>query len=151
MEETVMRTKKKSGSIWQESMSVGLPALDQERKNVFELLELLEVRPLYSIASEAFSSRFVMVHAAIERFIQYEESVLREYPVPDETRRLHVADHERIRTELNRIQLDSINKKNQTALDVYKSLRTQIKKHVLTFGVEISKYIPSSEAVKETV
>ena len=45
--------------------------------------------------------------------------------------------------------MDSTNKKNKTALDVYRVLRNEIKKHVLTFGVEMSKYIASSEVTKD--
>jgi hemerythrin len=136
--------KRKAKSLWQESMRIGLPALDEEHRNVMELLELLEVRPLYSIASETFISRFSIVQAAAEKFIKFEESLLREFPLPAETRQAHIADHERIRTILQRIRADSIKKKNQTALDVYRTLRAEIEKHVATFGMDISKYPPSS-------
>jgi hemerythrin len=146
MEEAAMRTGKKSTSIWQESMRVGVPELDEERKLTMDLLELLEVRPIYSIASETFSKRFAVVHAAVEKFIKFEESLLHEQPLPDEIRLRHLADHEKIRTKLHRIRTDSINKKNQTALDVYRSLRTEIKKHVLTFDVEMRKHIPAATA-----
>lgn len=143
-----MRTGKKSASIWQESMRVGVPELDEERKNTMDLIELLEVRPIYSIASETFAKRFAVVHAAVEKFIKFEESLLHKQLLPDEIRRRHLADHEKIRTKLHRIRADSINKKNQTALDVYRSLRTEIKKHVLTFGAEFGKQIPSSAHAK---
>ncbi len=145
-----MRTGKRT-SIWQESMRVGLPELDEERKNAMELLELLEVRPIYSIASETFTTRFAVVHAAVEKFIKFEESLLHKQPLSDEIKRRHLADHEKIRTKLLRIRADSINKKNQTALDVYRSLRTEIKKHVLTFDVEMSKHIPSAASAKGAV
>jgi hemerythrin len=146
-----MRPKNKSVSMWQESMRVGLPELDEERKNVLEILELLEVRPLYSIASETFAGRFKIVQAAVEELIRYEENLLHEYRVPDETRRRHIADHEKIRTKLQRIRADSMNKKNQTALDVYRSLRNEIKKHVLTFDLETSKHIRPAKVVKDSV
>ncbi len=125
-------------------MRTGVPELDEERKMTMDLLELLEVRPIYSIASETFMTRFAVVHAAVEKFIKFEESLLHKQPVPDEIRRRHIADHEKIRTKLHRIRADAINKKNQTALDVYRSLRTEIRKHVLTFDVEMSKRVASS-------
>ena len=151
MEELVMGTGKKSASIWQESMRVGVPELDEERKITMDLLELLEVRPIYSIASETFAKRFAVVQAAVEKFIKFEESLLHKQLLPDEIRRRHLADHEKIRTKLHRIRADSINKKNQTALDIYRSLRTEIKKHVLTFDVEMSQHVASSAHAKSAV
>jgi len=146
-----MKTGKRSASIWQESMRVGVPELDEERKLTMDLLELLEVRPIYSIASETFTTRFAVVHAAVEKFINFEESLLHKQLVPDEIRRRHFADHEKIRTKLHRIRADSINKKNQTALDIYRSLRAEIKKHVETFDVEMRKHVSSSAMAKGAV
>jgi len=140
-----MRTESNSGSKWRESMRAGFPELDEERKNVIALIDLLEVRPLYSIASEDFFNRFTLVQAAVERFIECEEILLQDFPVDDETIRLHLADHERIRAMLRRIREDSMRKKNQTAIDVYKSLRNVIDKHVRTFAMETHKPPPLAD------
>ena len=146
-----MRTGRNSGSRNQELVMIGFAELDEERKNVISLLDLLEVRPLYSVASEAFFSRFTIVQEAVERFIEAEERLLNEYPVSDETIRLHLADHERIRAILQRIREDSISKRNQTALDVYKSLRNEIDRHVLTFGMEAGLPVPLPETAQDAV
>ncbi len=137
-----MRTEKQRNSIWQESMRVGLPEFDEARKKAFELLELLEMRPIYSIASETFASRFELVHEAVERFLKVEEDLLKHYPVPEDARSLHIDDHDKIRRMLARVRADSLAGKNRTGLDVYKALRTEIQKHVLTFGFDVSKHRP---------
>jgi hemerythrin len=142
-----MRAEGNRKSIWQESMRVGLPELDEERKNVFELLELLEMRPIYSIASETFASRFDVVQEALERFLKHEESVLKKNGVPDQTRRLHLDDHEKIRQMLDQVREDSLAKKNQTGLDVYKALRTEVEQHVRTFGFDMTMHLPNSDGV----
>ena len=140
-----MRNEIKRKSAWQESMRVGLPELDEERKNVFELLELLEVRPIFSISSETFAKRFAVVHEAVERFLKFEEGLLKKYPVPDKTRQLHVEDHERIRKILEQVRKDSIAKKNRTGLDIYQSLRAEVESHVTTFGFDMGEHLPKTD------
>lgn len=146
-----MKTGKESGPTRPVSMAIALSALDEERSNAIGLLGLLEIRPLYSVASDLFSSRFAAVRAAIEGVMAHEECFLREYPVSDETARLHIADHERIRTILHHIHQNSIDKKNQTALDVYTYLRAEVERHVSTFGCEMSKHIQLSETTINAV
>jgi len=127
------------------SMAIAISELDEERRNVIKLIELLEIRPLYSIASDYFLNRFAAVRAAIEGFMAREETFLRECQVPEETICLHIADHERIRTILHRIHQNAINKKNQTALDVHAHLKTEVERHASRFGFEMSKRIQRSE------
>ena len=133
-----MASKGKGKSLWQESMRSGVPELDEERRNVMELLELLEVRPLCSVASDDFASRFARVQAATEKLFSHEEALLLGRSLPLETKRLHLADHEKIRAILSRIGNDAARKKNQTALDVYKSLRAAIERHVAKFGLDVT-------------
>ena len=67
------------------------------------------------------------------------------------SKRGDVADHERIRTILHHIHQNSIDKKNQTALDVYTYLRAEVERHVSTFGCEMSKHIQLSETTINAV
>ena len=122
----------------------GLHSFAAQCNELVRVVDLLDLSPLHSIASDVFVSRFHVLLNAIERFFEYEESLLDRYLISGEVRRLHVADHERIRQILRGIHQDSIRKKNQTAIEVYQTIRHEIEQHVLNFSFDVSRCVPAS-------
>ena len=120
-----------------------LPSFDERCEELVRIIELLDLSPLHSIASTVFVSRFRVLLDAIESFFRHEDELLHRYSIPIENRRLHLADHERIREMLNDIGLDIAGKKNQTAIDVYEAIRFEIDRHVLNFSADLGRCIPA--------
>ena len=80
---------------------------------------------------------------AIEEFFSHEEALLNSYAIPTKIRCLHIADHKRIREMLNDIYMNSVRKKNQTAIEVHEAVRFEINQHVLNFSFDVSHYMPA--------
>jgi len=121
---------------------IGLPLFDEQCEDLAAAIELLDLNPLHSLASEVFISRFCVLRDAIERLFRHEEALLSQYRLPAETRRLHGDDQRRIRRILDDIHADAMNRKNRTAIEVYETLRFEIERHVSDFGDDLSRHIP---------
>jgi hypothetical protein len=121
---------------------INVPAFNEQWEELVKVVELLDLSPLHSIASDIFISRFRILLDAIEGFFRQEEELLNYYAVPSEIRLLHVSDHERIRRMLNDINMNSLRKKNQTAVEVYEGIRFEIDRHVECFSFDVSRYVP---------
>lgn len=140
-----MRNHKNTASLWKESMRIGLPKFDEERKDLTRIIEHLDLNPLHTITSEMFLIKFGIFHAAIKALFKHEEALFREYPVPDDVKKPHLADHSRILEMLNAVYKDSMNKRNQTAFDIYLIIRNEIKQHILKFGQDLRIYISTQK------
>ena len=136
-----MSDQRDAGSIWEDSMRVGLPKFDEERKELTRLIEHLDLSPLHSICSDFFILKFGIFQAAVKAFFEHEEILFRELQVPDSVKKIHIVDHGRILQMLNAVYLDSMNKKNQTAIDTYQHIRNDIKQHISKFGQDLREYI----------
>ena len=121
---------------------IGLPVFDARCAELVSVVELLDLPPLHSLASEVFISRFRQLLAAIEAFFAHEETLLNDIPVPPEIRRAHLADHDRLRQLLEGIHQDALRKKNQTAIEVYETIRFEIERHVISFSFDVGRYLP---------
>ena len=136
-----MRNQRDAESIWEDSMRVGLPKFDEERKYLTRVIEYLDLRPLHTISSEFFIVKFGIFQAAVKAFFEHEEALFSELQVPDSVKRIHIEEHGRILEMLNAVYLDSMNKKNQTAIDTYQNIRSEIKQHISKFGQDLREYI----------
>lgn len=125
------------------AVKTGLPFFDVQCNELVRAIDLLDLSPLHSIASDVFVSRFHVLLDAIERFFQYEEALWDRCLIPGEIRQLHLADHERIRRMLDGIRKDSMRKKNQTAIDAYRAIRHEIEQHVQRFSFDVSGFLSS--------
>ncbi len=120
-----------------------LPTFNERCEELSRVIALLDLSPLHSIASSVFVSRFPVLLEAIESFFRYEEELLDLYAMPAENRRLHLADHRRIRDLLNDIRLRSAAKRNLTAIEVYEAIRAEIEQHVLNFSLDLGRHVPA--------
>jgi len=122
----------------------GVPAFGEQRAELVRVVELLDLSPLHSIASDIFVSRFRILLGAIEEFFRQEEELLNCCAAPAEVRQLHIADRERIRKILHDIEMNSARKKNQTAVEVYAGIRFEIDRHIECFSFELGRHVPPS-------
>lgn len=136
-----MDNQRNTVSIWEDSMRIGLQKLDDERRELTNILEHLDVTPLNTISSEIFLIKFGIFEAAAKAFFSHEEALFNEYQVPDSVRKAHEEEHTRVLAMLNTVYVDSMSKRNQTAIDVYRMIRNEMQGHILKFGQELRKYI----------
>jgi hemerythrin len=123
-------------------MRTGLHRFDEERKELVSIVERLDLSPLHTITSDSFLVEFRNCEAAVKAFCKHEEELFSEFQVPDHIRKVHMADHDRILELLNAVKEDSINRRNQTAIDVYQMIRNKIREHIYKFDQELCKFIP---------
>jgi len=136
-----MSNKKSTVSIWDESMRIGVDIFDDERRQLLAILEHLDVNPLQTISSEFFRAKFNIYDAAVRSLFAHEETLLGKFDVPEKVKKLHKDEHDRIVAMLNSVNADSINKRNQTAIDVYQLIRSDMTRRLSEFGQELRKYV----------
>jgi hemerythrin len=126
-------------------VKIGLPTFDEQCEKLVRILELLDLSPLHTVASDVFLSRFLVFRDAIEEFFMSEEKLLNSCAVPDDIRFLHISDHQRIREMLHNVYMNALGKKNQTAIEVYKAISFKINQHVANFSFDLGQYLPQSK------
>lgn len=130
------------------TVKIDMPVFDEQCAELGRIVELLDLSPVHSIASDLFVRRFRVFQDAVEGFFRYREALLNYDAVPSEIRRLHIANHERIRNMLDDIQMDSVRKKNQTAVEVYKAVRFEIDRYVASVSLDVSRTFPSALTIE---
>ncbi len=85
------------------AVRIGLPAFDGKCEALEKTIEMLNLSPLHSIASDLFVERLSVLIDAVEGFFKHEEELLDFYAMPEETKRTHGTEHNRIRKMLNDI------------------------------------------------
>ena len=136
-----MTKQENPASLWDDSMRIGLDWFDEERKELLTILEHLDVNQLQTISSELFLAKFHIYEAAVRGLFEHEESLFSKYDVPDTIKKRHETEHHRIIKMLNTVYLDSRNKRNQTAIDVYQMIRADMKQHISNFGQELRNHV----------
>jgi hemerythrin len=132
-----MNNHQNQTSILKKSVFVGLPTFDIERKDLTRIIEHLDRSPLHTISSEIFLIKFDIFLAALKAFFKREEDFLREHQYHDDATQQHLDEHTRILEMLNAVYIDSMNKRNQTAIDIYMTIRNVINQHVSKFGQDL--------------
>jgi hemerythrin len=130
-------------SIWQESMRIGEPDFDNERKAMVGVIEQLDLDPTHSLSNEFFLIRFRVLEAAVMALYTHEELLMKMWSVPENERKAHVADHARILMMLNDVYFDSMNHKMGNALEVYHRVRNQLENHILNVSDNLRNYVPT--------
>ena len=128
-------------SIWKESMRIGVPDFDEERKAMVGVIEQLDIDPTHSLTNEFFLIRFRVLEAAVTALYVHEELLMKKWPVPEDIRVAHVADHSRILLMLTEVYLDSMYHKVGNALEVYRRIRSTLEAHILNVSDKLKPYI----------
>lgn len=129
-------------SIWRDSMRIGSPEFDKERKAMVEVIEQLDVDASHSLSNEFFLIRFRVLEAAVQALYAHEELLMKKWSVPEEHRLAHTLDHARILSMLNDVYFDSMNHKTENALEVYHRIRSALKEHILNVANNLRQYVP---------
>jgi hemerythrin len=130
-------------SIWKESMRIGVPAFDEERKLMTSVIELLDVDGNHPITNEFFLNRFGALEAAVKALYQHEEILMDKWQVPDNIRNHHLVDHTRILGMFTDVYVDSMNRAPRNALEIYRAIRSALEEHILKIADNLRNYVPS--------
>lgn len=132
-------------SIWQESMRIGFPEFDEERKAMVGAIEELDVDPDHSLSNEFFLIRFRVLEAAVQALYAHEELLMKKWAVPESHRVAHNLDHARVLSMLNDVYFDSMNHKKENALEVYHRVRGALQEHILNVADNLKQYVPRAQ------
>lgn len=128
-------------SIWQDSMRIGIPIFDEQRRDIAKIIELLDANPAAPITDEYFLGQFSVLQVMISEFFTREESLMSQLGVPGEVQDRLVADHNKLLELFNQVYLDSMDQKKQTAEQVYFTIRDALAAHMLEHGQELRHYV----------
>jgi hemerythrin len=132
-------------SVWRESMEIGIPLFDEQRKDLAGIIELLDIDPAAPITEENFLGRFSVLQVMMSEFFSREESLMLQLGVPGEVQQRLIDDHNKILDLFNEIYLDSMNKKQRTAEEVYLMIREAVEGHMLAHGQKLRHYVKDAQ------
>jgi len=125
------------------AVAKGVLPFDEHCSELIRLLKLLDLSPLHTIASQTFIERFRRLVNAAEAFFLREEEVLGVCSIPGAVKRRLLASHRRIRDLLDRVHIDAIKGKNQTAIEVYERIGAEFERHLSEFSTDFRDYVGS--------
>ena len=135
-----MTTQPTTKSVWREAMEIGIPLFDEQHKDLAGIIELLDIDPAAPITEENFLGRFSVLQVMMSEFFNREEALMVQLGVPGEVQQRLIGDHNKILDLFNDIYLDSMNRKQRTAEEVYLAIREAVEKHMLAHGQELRPY-----------
>lgn len=128
-------------SVWRESMAIGIPLFDEQRRDLAGIIELLDIDPTAPITEENFLGRFSVLQVMMTEFFTREESLMLQLGVPGEVQRRLIDDHSKILELFNEVYLDSMYRKQRTAEEVYLAVREALETQMLAIGAELRPYV----------
>ena len=140
-----MATQPTTKSVWRESMEIGIPLFDEQRRDLAGIIELLDIDPAAPITEENFLGRFGVLQVMMAEFFNREESLMVQLGVPGEVRQRLIGDHDKMLDLFNDVYLDSMNREQRTAEEVYLAIREAVETHMLAHGQELRRYVKDPE------
>ncbi|SDG56970.1 hypothetical protein [Propionivibrio dicarboxylicus] len=114
---------------------------DEHCSELIRLLKLLDLSPLHTIASQTFIERFRLLVNAADAFFLHEEELLGLHSIPGAVKQRHLASHRRIRDLFYSVHIDAIKGRNQTAIEIYERIGTEIERHLSEFSADFKEYL----------
>ena len=139
-----MATQPTTKSVWRESMEIGIPLFDEQRRDLAGIIELLDIDPAAPITEENFLGRFSVLQVMMAEFFNREESLMVQLGVPNEVQQRLIGDHNKVLELFNQVYLDSMDRKQRTAGEVYLAIREAVETHMLAHGQELRVYAKES-------
>ena len=125
-------------------MEIGIPLFDEQHRDLAGMIELLDIDPAAPITEENFLGRFSVLQVMMAEFFHREESLMVQLGVPDEVQQRMINDHNKVLDLFNEVYLDSMNRKQRTAEEVYLAIREAVETHLLAHGQELRHYANES-------
>jgi hemerythrin len=132
-------------SVWRESMEIGIPLFDEQRRDLAGIIELLDIDPAAPITEENFLGRFSALQVMMAEFFNREESLMVQLGVPGEVQQRMIGDHNRILDLFNEVYMDSMERKQRTAEEIYFAIREAVETDMLAHGQELRRYAKGLE------
>ena len=124
---------------WSSRLETGIELIDEQHRELFEMIDQLELAIYSGSASHELKSIFEYLNSYIAEHLEAEERLLRECNYPDFEK--HAEEHDKFRKSI--AEMSASYKKNggdnYLALDVDKHLRKWWENHILKMDMA---YIP---------
>ena len=125
----------------EETLLIGIEPIDEKRKELGNLVSQLDADSKGDINSEYFLGNFAKLQVVLAEFFAREEEVIRLIGLPDSAMRKHFVEHDKLLDIFNRIYFDSMKHKTTMATEVFKTLKTEIAKHIDEYDVKLRDVI----------
>jgi len=136
-----MAENDKQASVWHEWVNIWIRLIEEKRKVVADAVASLPADSTRTIQSEEFMSTFSRLQVLIAELFAREEEVIRLIGLPDSEKRRHILAHSRLLDVFNDVYMDSLERKNTMASEVFNKLRVQIEQHINMHDLNLQGYI----------
>ncbi|MDH3354352.1 MAG: bacteriohemerythrin [Chromatiales bacterium] len=122
---------------WSDDFSVGVTALDDQHKNLIEIINKLAVASQSSVDSEAVSDVLAEMHEYTKSHLDFEEQLLETHGYPDLEH--HKAEHSEFMGNIGEFSIAVMNHHQNAPENILKYLYEWFGNHIL---IEDKKYVP---------
>lgn len=122
-----------SSPVWNDSLRVGVPAIDQQHQAIAELLQVLLADPAALASSEAVNDKLGELGRIATLHFDTEEMLLKRLGVEEKALAAHIEEHTRILEGIAQLHLDIMAGKHLTIDRIVTQLRSWIVVHILLF------------------
>lgn len=122
-------------------MKIGMPAYDDQRRDLAGLVELLDQDPTHTNVNEHFLGRFHTLQVVVQEYFAREESLMQQLEIPEDVQKRHIEAHDAITNIFLDVYMDSMNHVQKSALEVYWQVREVLRLHYLNFDISLKPYV----------
>ena len=127
------------------SLSVGVPAIDQEHHDLIGQLDHLMSNPDIYPGTESFSEVLNLLGGKFQKHFVHEENLSKSLGMPEADIASNIEAHSHILQEYNRLGLDLMQGKRADRSEVLRMIRGWITDHIVQHDLKIRAYVPATD------
>jgi len=133
---------------WNENVSIRIPLIDKEHKQLMRILEQIEEHQHDNVGSEAISTVIDQLREFASSHFRHEEDYMHQVGFPGY--QAHKEQHKRFRERTAAFCVDVMNQKDTTPQEIYHYLSDWVANHVLDSDKKLQAFLEARQSHDNT-
>lgn len=133
--------------VWQDSLTIGMPVIDEQHILLFQLANRLLDRPDALIHDELVVDILTDLGKFLILHFQTEEAMMRKLGMPQDEYAQHMHAHNVIIDEYAELNLAAARDRHHTAAEIFTQVRQWVSDHLHTSDAKLRNYLPAPSSV----
>lgn len=130
-------------SCWDDSLYIGLPAIDQHHKAIADILDKLKANQEVTMDSDFGTAQLGELGKILAVHFTIEEAYMKQFGMPDEELNRHSKRHNEILDELVDFNMKAMAQPSMKMAGIIPTVSQWVIDHVVEYDFEIKKYLPA--------
>lgn len=127
--------------LWDDALLIGEPAIDEQHQALAGLVQRLRERPDDDMRCERVTDILTAVGQLVALHFHTEELLIHRCRLPQAEVTAHLAAHNAMLDQINRINLSAMEGRNLRAAEIFDTLRTWVVDHVVMHDLSLRPYV----------